>query len=121
MSWDSRTAKASWLLAAHYLGDLILQSDWMAQEKQRSHSVLARHAAVYGAAFLAMGFGWWTALFVAVPHFLIDVAKARWGIHRSLLLDQLLHAVVILLAFQWSNRQGEHTAIGERLGTDGRR
>ena len=107
MDFNGKVAKASWLLAAHYLGDLTLQSPWMAQEKGKSYSVLARHAAAYGAAFLATGFGWTTALFLALPHFVIDAAKARWKFHRSLLLDQLLHFVLIAIIFSWSRRHGE--------------
>ena len=92
---NSLVAKVSWLLAAHYLGDLILQPDWMAKQKGSSYSVLSWHAAVYGASFLAVGFGWTLAVALAVPHFFIDAAKSRWKLHNSLLLDQLLHLSLI--------------------------
>lgn len=37
----------AWLLTAHYVGDFLCQTDWMAQNKSRHLGVLALHALAY--------------------------------------------------------------------------
>lgn len=63
----------------HLAGDYLLQNDWMASGKKRSHFVCAVHVTIYTAAVLVFSGWWsqwwWTIPAVAVPHFLID----RWG------------------------------------------
>lgn len=59
-------------LLAHAIGDYILQSDWMANEKTKQHTAAAVHAATYTLPFLFLT---WSALalaFIFGTHFLID-------------------------------------------------
>lgn len=63
------------LLTLHFLGDFILQSDWMALNKSKQWDVLAIHAGVYSACFL-----WWGFHFVALTfalHFMVDCVTSR--------------------------------------------
>lgn len=59
-------------ILAHAVGDYILQSDWMASEKTRSHLAAAAHAATYSLPFLAFRPGWKRMAVITGTHFLID-------------------------------------------------
>lgn len=60
-------------LIAHLIGDYVLQSDWMAQEKVRSWLVAVIHATVYSLPFLLLCDPSWAALAVIVgTHAVID-------------------------------------------------
>lgn len=60
-------------LIGHLVGDYLLQNDWMAREKKRSHLACAFHVACYCLAVWCFT-GWPPIAMatVAVPHFLID-------------------------------------------------
>jgi len=62
-------------LVGHLVGDYLLQNDWMAAGKKRSHFICAVHVGIYTAAVCIMA-QWplWTIPAVFIPHFLID----RW-------------------------------------------
>lgn len=65
-------------LVAHAVGDYILQSDWMADNKTKSHVAAAIHAITYTLPFL---FITWSPAALAVicgTHFVID----RWRLAR---------------------------------------
>jgi hypothetical protein len=92
------------LLAAHMLGDFILQTDDMALRKRGSWRVRALHVTVYCVPFLLLVAWHWpgagrAVLFVAllwVTHFVVD--SCRWGSGSSwapkqILVDQTLHVV----------------------------
>lgn len=67
-----------WLLVLHLVGDYLLQSDWMAQQKtSRTFPALA-HAAVYTAPFWLLMPSWWALTIVGGTHFVID----RWRLAR---------------------------------------
>lgn len=74
------TAYPVWLvlaiLATHFMGDFVLQSDWMAQNKSKRNSVLALHVGIYSACFLWLGPAYAGLNFVA--HFLTDWITSRW-------------------------------------------
>jgi hypothetical protein len=59
-------------LLAHAVGDYILQSDWMANEKTRSHIAAAAHAATYTLPFFAFKPNGRQVAAIAGTHFLID-------------------------------------------------
>ena len=65
-------------LLAHLVGDYILQSDWMANEKTKSHVPAAAHALSYTLPFLFLTTSWQALLFMVVTHFVID----RWRLAR---------------------------------------
>jgi hypothetical protein len=71
-------------LVAHAVGDYLLQSDWMAQNKRSSGIAAFAHAAVYTLCFLPfLAPAWtWTAFWqfqaICLSHYLID----RYGLAR---------------------------------------
>jgi hypothetical protein len=94
------------LLAAHMLGDFILQTEDMALRKLTNWRVRALHVTVYCVPFLLLVAWYWpgavrATLFVAllwVTHFAID--SRRWGTGSSwapkqILVDQTMHIVTL--------------------------
>jgi hypothetical protein len=94
------------LLVAHFVGDFLLQSDWMALNKSKDNLALTVHAAVYSACFL------WVSpvtLFAAVvlgQHWLTDYVTSRitsrlWQANQRhwffvvIGADQLIHYVTL--------------------------
>ncbi len=63
---------------AHLLGDYVVQSDWMAQQKTSSHVPAAAHALSYAACFLPLTRSPKRLAFIAGTHFVID----RWRLAR---------------------------------------
>lgn len=109
------------LLVAHFVGDFICQTDWMAINKSKSWDALTAHVAVY-AAVLLMAVGFWTdeasstfGLWVFVnlaAHFLQDAITSRinsrlWQANQrhwffvGIGADQLLHYVTLFVTARW--------------------
>ena len=63
---------------AHLAGDYLVQSDWMATEKTRSHLPAAAHAVSYAACFLPLTRNPRALAVIAGTHFMID----RWRLAR---------------------------------------
>lgn len=63
------------LLATHFVGDFLLQSDQMALNKSKSDRWLLLHVLVYSACFLP--WGWRFALVTFVLHLLTDFVTSR--------------------------------------------
>jgi hypothetical protein len=94
------------LLATHFVGDFVLQSDRMATNKSKSNRILAQHVGIYSACFLWIG-----VLFVMITaalHFVTDYVTSRWtsrlyaaGRRHDFFvvigLDQLIHAMCLLI------------------------
>ena len=59
-------------LVAHAVGDYLLQSDWMANEKTKRSVAAAVHALSYGLPFLLLGPSPLALLVIVGTHFLID-------------------------------------------------
>lgn len=59
-------------LLCHFVGDFILQSDWMALNKSRSSLHCLVHVLVYTACFLVLTVSWKALLFIGVTHFFLD-------------------------------------------------
>lgn len=59
-------------LVAHAVGDYVIQSDWMAQDKTSSHLAAAAHALSYTVPFVFLTRSWLALLAVATTHFVID-------------------------------------------------
>ncbi len=57
---------------AHLVGDYLLQSDWMANEKTKKIFPALAHALFYTIPFLYITFSWKALLAIAVSHFVID-------------------------------------------------
>jgi len=109
--WED-LSKLIWsLFLAHFLGDFILQTDWMIRNRDKLW-VLSLHAGIHlvlmvlliGQSRLVL---WPYLLLVALIHFLQDlikilVTKMRpdW-IKVSYVIDQFMHYVILLLAGKW--------------------
>lgn len=62
-----------WIIVSHLIGDYVLQSDWMAQEKTKRGLVALSHAAVYTVPFaLIIAPSWQALVFICCTHFWID-------------------------------------------------
>jgi hypothetical protein len=59
-------------LIAHLVGDYVLQSQWMANNKDRENLPCLLHCLLYTACFLALTGSWKALLVIGVTHFLID-------------------------------------------------
>ena len=99
------------LLLAHFLGDYLLQPDWMAREKYRL-PVLLLHVSIHLVVLLIIaGFNslviWPQLLSLAVLHFWIDFGKNLTNKHQPRWIivpygiDQLLHYLSIWLIAAW--------------------
>jgi Protein of unknown function (DUF3307) len=60
------------ILLAHLIGDYILQSDWMAQNKNKSSLPALAHVIAYSLPFLFLTTSPAALLFIAGSHFVID-------------------------------------------------
>lgn len=65
-------------LVAHAVGDYILQSDWMADNKTKSHVAAAIHAITYTLPFLLITLSPAALAVICGTHFVID----RWRLAR---------------------------------------
>lgn len=65
-------------LVAHAVGDYILQSDWMANEKTKQSFAALAHAVVYSLPFLFLGPSIPALVAIIGTHFVID----RWRLAR---------------------------------------
>lgn len=65
-------------LVAHAVGDYILQSDWMANEKTKRSAAALAHVVAYSLPFILLGASWLALLVIAGSHFVID----RWRLAR---------------------------------------
>lgn len=82
------------LLAAHMLGDYVLQTDFLARTKGESWWHLLAHCVTYTVPFaIAFGIDWRVAWLLAT-HIVIDALKARWN-KISYAQDQVAHIVAM--------------------------
>lgn len=65
-------------LVAHAVGDYIIQSDWMANEKTKQNTAAAAHAITYTLPFVLITQSIGALLFICGTHFVID----RWRLAR---------------------------------------
>jgi len=65
-------------LLCHAIGDYILQSDWMANEKTKKTIAALAHVATYGLPFLFLRPSWTAYAVIIGTHFVID----RWRLAR---------------------------------------
>ena len=65
-------------LLAHLVGDYLIQSHWMANEKTKKKVAAAAHAFSYSLPFLFLTTSWKAMVFIVVTHFVID----HWRLAR---------------------------------------
>lgn len=96
---------ALWIIAAHMLGDFVLQTDNMATLKMHDSEIRASHVSVYCIPFAFLAFtpvsaGFWHSVvalvFLWVAHFVTD--SGQWASGESwpakpIVVDQSLHAI----------------------------
>lgn len=107
-----------WLLA-HFIGDFIIQTDWMARNKKTNHVACWVHSITYIIPFLplmALGFtSWWQLALVASQHSLQDgtdfvlwfmkktgsegFTKAPMAPWSVIIVDNILHISFMALVF----------------------
>jgi TRAP-type uncharacterized transport system fused permease subunit len=92
-------------LAAHAVGDFLLQPTWMGENKLDSRAIRALHVVVYTVAFVPVVIASkWTKRqsvtflgIVATTHFAID--SDRWSDTFPILFDQVLHGIALVVSF----------------------
>jgi hypothetical protein len=57
---------------AHMVGDYLLQSDWMAQEKVKKSMAAWAHGVTYGLPFIFFEPAWYTFFIIVICHWIID-------------------------------------------------
>ena len=70
-----------YFLAAHLVGDFVLQNNWMSSRKAASHEVCSCHVGAYLLPFLGLvlfaGAPLWAVLLIGAQHY----AQDRWALH----------------------------------------
>ena len=86
------------LLLCHFVGDYVLQIDFLAKTKGTNWWHLIAHCFLYTFPFyLAFGFDWRIAVILGT-HIIIDPLKARWN-KINYFQDQLLHIVIMVVCY----------------------
>lgn len=82
------------LLACHFIGDYVLQIDFLAKTKGSNWWHLIAHCVLYSVPFsVAFGIDWRIAVIVG-SHIVIDALKARYK-KINYLTDQMLHLIIL--------------------------
>ena len=84
------------LILCHFVGDYVLQTDFLAQTKGKNWWHMIAHCFLYSLPFcFAFGFDWKIG-FIVATHFAIDNLKARWN-DINYLTDQVAHMIVLAI------------------------
>ena len=97
------------LLVGHFIGDFLLQSDWMAINKSKRIEALLLHVAVYSLCFVWLGLAFVAA--TIVTHFAVDFVTSRvnaklWAANQRhwffvcIGFDQLLHYTTLAWTYR---------------------
>lgn len=102
------------ILIAHWIGDFILQSDWMAKNKSSNNAALLNHVSVYGIVLSCtmlvapVTIAW--VIFNVIAHFCTDfitsrITKKLWekkDVHNFFVvigLDQTIHFLTLIWSY----------------------
>ena len=101
-------ANLIWLIFAHFIGDIALQSDWQANNKGKYWYVMLSHCMIWtGCICIALQFlgifAVWKVLFLLTGHWVSDYIKARqpkrddtwWMIYP----DQAWHGIQCFIVY----------------------
>lgn len=81
------------LLACHFMGDYVLQVDYIAQTKGKNWWHMVAHCILYTVPFaLTFGIDWRLAV-ILFSHFIIDSLKAKWHM-IGYAVDQVDHLLI---------------------------
>lgn len=86
------------LILCHFVGDYILQTDFIAKTKGNNYYHLIVHCLLYCLPFYIVFGMVWQLIPLLVLHIIIDLLKAKYKL-ISYWLDQLLHYLTCLLYF----------------------
>lgn len=117
------------LLVLHFVGDFLLQSDWMALNKSKQWRPLLLHTVVYSSCFIWFGLGFSVTTFflhTATDYVTSRITSRLWFIDLNLSeafghtlvsakvnagkrhwfftmigLDQLIHFVTLAVTYRW--------------------
>jgi len=98
------------IICLHFIGDFLLQSEWMSLNKSKRVDVLIIHCLVYSIPFIF--YGWKFAVVAGATHFPVDFISSRITsylykkkeIHWFFVvigLDQTIHYIILLTMFSW--------------------
>lgn len=98
----------TWLLFAHFIGDIALQSDWQANNKSKYWYVMFSHCMIWtGCICVALQFlgilAIWKILFLLIGHWVSDYIKSKqpkrddtwWMIYP----DQIWHGIQCFIVY----------------------
>ena len=86
------------LILCHFVGDYVLQIDFIAKTKGSNWWHLIAHCFLYSLPFyLAFGFCWQIGVIIGT-HIIVDALKARWK-KIGYIADQIAHLVTMLVYF----------------------
>ena len=95
------------VIFAHFLGDFVLQTDYLAVNKGNNLYIMFAHAFMWTfcicAALLVVGINIHLTGFIwlLLSHIVIDRWKCKLGHNnKTFAIDQILHAITIILAVQ---------------------
>ena len=86
------------LILCHFVGDYVLQNDFIAKTKGSNWWHLIAHCFLYSLPFyLAFGFCWQIGVIIGT-HIIVDALKARWN-KIGYVTDQIAHLTTMLVYF----------------------
>ncbi len=93
------------LLCCHLLGDFYLQADSIAQHKQKQVMGVLIHSQLYVIPFiplvyfinLSLGTSIGLVIALGISHFLVDIISRRFFSFTALMIDQAIHAGILLV------------------------
>ena len=84
------------LILCHFVGDYVLQIDFIAKTKGANWWHLIAHCFLYSLPFyLAFGFCWQIGVIIGT-HIIVDALKARWK-KIGYVADQIAHLTMMLV------------------------
>lgn len=86
------------LLSCHFVGDYLLQIDYLAKTKATNLYHMVIHCFLYCLPFAIM-FGYDYRIYVLlISHFIVDNLKAKYN-SISYLADQVLHLIILIIFY----------------------
>lgn len=97
------------IFGLHFVGDYLLQTRYMGENKSSSNKALLLHGIVYSLPFLLIGF--WYAILNGILHIIVDYFSSRsfkhyWSENNKfnaiavMGLDQYIHTVCLIITYK---------------------
>jgi hypothetical protein len=112
------------ILLAHFIGDFVLQTDWMIRQKQKP-GVLTLHVSIHFGVMLLLAGQlrsaiWPYLLLIALVHLVQDILKILLTNRRPhlaihyFILDQVMHYFIIWGVITWFHLMNDHISSPEK-------